>query len=350
MWKSPEDYTISPLKAFSPKMRFFLALLPGLIILALIPFAPSTLSNTPAIFLYPPVLLAAWLGGVLAGSFNLFVCILVSLFYFRAHLLVDPMSDFPSFVRLGVFFSTNIFFLFLLDRLEKALKKSRNALSVRDNFISAASHELKTPLTSMMLQIDVAKLRFKDHEDVELNKFLDKIKKQSNRLDQLISGMIDVTLIDSSQFLIIPKQCDLSEITASVVDYFREKDAAINFVIHSAARGFWDPERLEQVVYCLIQNAIKCGNNKEIKVEVSIENGMAVLIVCDEGPGLNHKQIKSLFDRFPAATSTYHESGLGLGLYLSQGIAQKHGGNISVESVPGKKTVFKFSIPQSQPG
>lgn len=350
MWKSPEDYTISPLKAFSPKMRFFLALLPEFIILALIPFAPSRLSSTPALFLYPPVLLAAWLGGVLAGSFNLLICVLISLFYFRSHLLVDPMSDFPNFVRLGIFLSTNIFFLLLLDRLEKALKKSRNALSVRDNFISTASHELKTPLTTLMLQIDVAKLRFKDQDDVELKKFLDRIKKQSIRLDQLVSGMIDVTLIDSSQFLIIPKQCDLSEITASVVEYFREKDAAINFLIHSKAKGFWDPERLEQVVYCLIQNAVNCGNNKEIRVEVSSDNGMGILIVCDEGPGLNPKQLKSLFDRFPSAISTYHECGMGLGLYLSQRIAEKHGGNISVESVPGKKTVFKFSIPQSQPG
>lgn len=350
MWKSPDDYSISPLKSFSPKMRFILAILPGLLILAIVPFAPTMLFKTPAIFLYPPILIAAWLGGVYAGGFSLITCIIFALFYFRSHLLTNPMSDFPGFVRLCVFFVTNIFFLILLDRLEKAFKKSKIALSVRDNFISTASHELKTPLTSMMLQIDVAKHRFKDSNDVELIKFLDKIKKQSNRLEQLISGMIDVTLIDSSQFLLIRKECDLSEIVASVVEYFREKSASINFIIHSKAIGHWDPERLEQVAFCLIQNAVKSGKNKEIKVEVSGENGNGILIVTDAGQGLSKQQIKHLFDRFPVATSIYHESGMGLGLYLSQRIAEKHGGSITVESSPGDKTIFKFIVPQSQPG
>ena len=350
MWKSPDDYSISPLKAFSPGLRFLLAILPGIVILGLVPFYPPIVYKTPAMILYAPVLIAAWLGGVLAGSFSLIVCTVFSLFYFRPHIIVSPISDFPSFVRLCIFFLTNIFFLILLDRLEKALKKSRNALSVRDNFITTASHELKTPLTTLMLQIDVAKLRFKDHNDEELNMFLAKLKKQSNRLDQLISGMIDVTLIDSSQFLLIPKECELSEITRSVVDYFKEKNALINFIIHSKAKGHWDPERLEQVAYCLIQNAVKCGNNEEVKVEVSIENGKAILLVSDAGEGLSKKQMDFIFDRFPIETSKYHESGMGLGLYLSQRIAEKHGGNITVESTPGEKTVFKFSVPQSQPG
>ncbi len=331
-------------------MRFLLAISPGLLILAMVPFFPPFLYQTPAIFLYTAVLLAAWLGGVLAGSFHIIVCACFSLVYFKPHLLVNPASDLPSLIRLSIFFFTNVFFLILLDRLEKALTKSSNALSVRDNFISTASHELKTPLTSLRLQIDVAKLRFKDHEDEELNKFLTKLKKQSDRLDQLIAGMIDVTLIDSSQFLLIQKKCELSEIVGTVVDYFREKDASINFLIHSKAYGNWDTERLEQVAFCLIQNAVKCGNNQKIKVEVSSENGKAILVVCDAGEGLSKKQLKHLFDRYPVVTSKYHESGMSLGLYLSQRIAEKHGGNILVESVPGEKTVFKFSIPQSQEG
>lgn len=350
MWNEPVNFSISPLKSFSPEVRFLLAIAPGLLILSLVPFFPPIFYQTPAIFLYAAVLLAAWLGSVLAGSFNLVVCVIFSLFYFKPQLLIDPASDLPSLIRLFIFTSTNVFFLVLLDRLEKALTKSSNALSVRDNFITTASHELKTPLTSMMLQIDVAKLRFKDHKDEELSKFLTKLKKQSDRLDQLISGMLDVTLIDSSQFLLFQKKCELSEIVGSVVEYFKEKDAPINFIIHSKAYGNWDPERLEQVAYCLIQNAVKCGNNHEVKVEISSENGNAVLSVCDAGEGLSKKQLKFLFDRYPVVTSRYHEAGMGLGLYLSQRIAEKHGGNILVESIPGEKTVFKFIIPQSQEG
>lgn len=350
MWKKPGNNSISPLKAFSPRMRFLLAILPGMIILSLVPFFPPIVYQTPAIFLYVPVLLAAWLGGVAAGSFSLVVCVLFSLFVFRIHILLNPSSDLPSFVRLCIFFFTNIFFLIMLDRLEKALKESSNALSVRDNFITTASHELKTPLTSLMLQIDVAKHRFKDRNDEDLHIFLNKLKKQSDSLEQLISGMIDVTLIDSSQFLLIQKKCELSEIVGTVVEYFREKNASINFLIHSKAYGNWDAERLEQVAFCLIQNAVNCGNNQEIKVEVSSENGKAILVVRDAGEGLTKKQLKFLFDRYPVVTSKYHEAGMGLGLYLSQRIAEKHGGSIVVESIPGEKTVFKFSIPQSQEG
>lgn len=347
--KAP-SFSLSPLESYSPAKRYFLALLPTFIILSCVPFYPDKIVQTPAILLYPPVLLAAWLGGYLTGVVSLLICSAFSLFVFKAHVLTDPASDIPSLIRLFIYLSTNMFFLLLMDKLEKAVKRARTALSVRDDFISVASHELKTPLTSLKIQLDVARLKFTDDETPELKELLKKLTKQTTRLDHLITAMVDISLIDSEQFFLFRKHCELSQIAGDVVEYMKEKHPSISFQVHSEAHGNWDYSRIEHIAYSLILNAIRYGKASPIMVEVLNENDQAVLIVKDQGDGLSEKEMSDLFKRYPQINPNYQDAGMGLGLYLSQRIVSLHDGTISVKSLQGQGTTFKVTLPQTQPG
>jgi PAS domain S-box-containing protein len=220
--------------------------------------------------------------------------------------------------------------------------------SKKDEFIGMASHELKTPVTSLKgyLQIFARNLSDDDHNKT----YIDKAVVQINKLSGLISDLLDVSKIETGKLPLSFSQFDLKQLLVETVELmqYSSKSHQINFqsdekeVIISA-----DRQRIEQVVINLISNATKYSPQAN-KVDISLrkKDKRAVVEVQDFGIGIKEDQQSRIFSRFYRVDElASHISGLGIGLYLSHEIITRHQGSLSVKSEPGKGSTFIFDLP-----
>jgi PAS domain S-box-containing protein len=234
-------------------------------------------------------------------------------------------------------------------RLEAAVKS-------RDDFLSIASHELKTPLTSLKLQTQIRKRTLaKEGGDPipadRLRRMFEDDEKQILRLTRLVDDMLDITRIASGKLTLQPEPVDLRALVLDVVKRFAVQAAAAGCVVEVDAEtdvvGRWDSYRLEQVFINLLTNAMKYGAGKPIRVSLSTRDATAVLSVHDEGVGIAPEDQERIFGQFERATSANEVSGLGLGLYIVRQIVAAHGGTIGVTSSPGRGSTFTVELPVS---
>lgn len=241
---------------------------------------------------------------------------------------------------------------------EMALKKSHEELKLavraRDEFLSVASHELKTPLTSLKIQVQLRKRKVLNNDATVLQKenilkTIENDERQIKRLTRLIDDMLDITRINTGKLAVNPEQVDLGALVYEVSDRLSEQVAEAECELQIDAKtnvtGEWDRFRIEQVYTNLLTNAMKYGAGKPIKVSVSKKDKMAVLTVQDLGIGINHEDQERIFKQFERAVKSGEVSGLGLGLYIVAQILNAHGGNIHVESEPGKGAKFIAQLP-----
>lgn len=229
-------------------------------------------------------------------------------------------------------------------------KEAKNAVRMRDDFLSIASHELRTPLTALSLQLYLLEKAAGD-EGKEKEADIDQIKKITNRANVLTKKLaaLQGVLMDLAQLrlgkLEIKKEaCDIIPVVNECIsqlnlllvqgksEIVQESDLAII--------GNVDPIRVGQVVTNLLSNAIKYGEGKPIKIKVFQENKFAVVEVSDQGQGIPLNKQEQIFDRFERVNEDPAVSGLGLGLYISKQIVEAHHGHISVVSKPGNGTKF----------
>ncbi|MDR3606648.1 MAG: ATP-binding protein [Oligoflexia bacterium] len=235
----------------------------------------------------------------------------------------------------------------------KALEAElRAAIEVRDEFMSVASHELKTPLTALSMQLQllnrIALLRDADQKIVSLGKaaFL-----SSQSLASLLDELLDVTRIRVGKLTLDKREMDLRCAAIEAVNQFqeeaKEKGSTITVTTAPIVRGDWDPSRINQVLLNLISNAIKYGEGKPIEVALFIDHrsGNASLRVKDYGIGISTEMQTKIFERFQRAISSDKVTGLGLGLYIARQIVEAHGGSIRVESEPGMGSLFIVELP-----
>ena len=223
---------------------------------------------------------------------------------------------------------------------------------MRDEFLSIASHELRTPITSLFLELQLLDRELKKSQASEgvsrLSMGLKRSLRQTSRLTQLLDELLDLTRIQVGKFEIHPVSADL---VTSV------KDTVAKFQLESSQRGspistdwpahltaFFDPLKIEQVLTNLISNAIKYGGATPIQVRVSSQGKEVQVRVSDQGPGISEDMQSRLFKRFERAESDPQIQGLGLGLYISNQIMEAHGGSITVESSPSTGTAFTVHL------
>ncbi|MDI1480310.1 AAA family ATPase [Polyangium sp. y55x31] len=231
-------------------------------------------------------------------------------------------------------------------------RATQEAVRMRDEFIAVASHELRTPMTSLGLSLQ-SLLRasrsqpptaHKPNEDI-----IRRACRQSDRMNRLIDELLDVSRFDSGHIALETTDVDLCALVHEVVARFDLdlKRSRCPVRIHGEAPviGVWDRSRLEQVVTNLLGNAIKFGGGKPITIAVRKEAGSARLVVSDEGIGIAPDQQARIFERFGRAVSVRHYGGLGLGLYICRRIAEAHGGSIRVESGQGIGATFEVELP-----
>jgi PAS domain S-box-containing protein len=238
--------------------------------------------------------------------------------------------------------------------LKETEQSLRQTISIRDEFLSIASHELKTPLTPLQLQIEGFQRLSKRGElarlpDETLVRMLDVSASQVGTLSRLVDQLLDVSRIKAGRISMERAEMDLAALVRKVVALFHTNltlgKIETTLDLPERLSGQWDAARLQQVVMNLIDNAIKYGRGRPIRIALKETGGAAELTIEDQGIGISADNQKRIFRRFERAVSTGNYSGMGLGLYITRQIVDLHGGEISVRSSPGKGSTFTLRLP-----
>jgi PAS domain S-box-containing protein len=229
----------------------------------------------------------------------------------------------------------------------------RSARQLRDDFLSIAGHELRTPLAAMQLQVDslrtlAARGTFETNPGLLLER-LEKSARSVNRLGALIRQVLDVSQLVRGQLAYDREDVDLRAVVAEVVEraseHAQRAGSTITFADGVNVVGQWDRGRLDQVITNLIDNAIKYGEGKPIEISVTQTDGVASLVIRDQGIGIAAAAQDRVFGRFERGVSDRNYGGLGLGLWISRQIVEAHGGKISFRSEEGFGTTFLVELP-----
>jgi signal transduction histidine kinase len=241
-------------------------------------------------------------------------------------------------------------------RVEERTAELEAALQVRDEFLSVAAHELKTPVTGLraMAQIIARKLQ-KVEMPVPpwLSDGIRTVDQQAERLTLLIGKLFDVSRLDQGKLLTERTETNLAELAQKLVAAFsgRTKKHTIVLDADPDLIADVDPIGIEQVLSNLIDNAIKYSpDGGKIDVEVTrLDDNLARLSVRDRGIGIAPEKREAIFKRFYQAHAEDHRSGLGLGLYIARQIVELHDGEIAVEFPEGGGTRFIIMLPVHAP-
>lgn len=240
---------------------------------------------------------------------------------------------------------------------KKLEQKLSMAVKARDEFLSIASHELKTPLTSLKLQSqmlnrDLSKKGSQVGPE-KIQKFFEQTDKLVSRLNRLVDDMLDVSRIGSGKLVFEKIEADFKQILIDTIErmqqQFEGSPSGLPRVIYEGTDyfGTWDTFRIEQVINNLFTNALRYGEGKPIEVSLKETKNDVTLLVKDLGKGIPRADLDIIFEQFVRAENTEKTQGLGLGLHISKQIVEGHGGTISVESELGKGSTFKVILPKT---
>ncbi len=233
-------------------------------------------------------------------------------------------------------------------------QQAQAAVQVRDEFLSIASHELKTPLTALLLHLQLL-LRHTRRGSLatipseQMLRMLETGQGQVQRLSKLVDNLLDVSRISAGRLQLELETVDLASVARDVVARFVDEAQAEGSLITVQAEapvlGRWDRLRIDQVVTNLVTNAVKYGARQPVEVIVEPTPTTARLTVLDHGLGIPPQHLATIFDRFERAGRERSHAGLGLGLYITRQIVQAHGGVIQVSSTPGVGSTFTVELP-----
>ncbi len=233
-------------------------------------------------------------------------------------------------------------------------REAQDAIRLRDEFLSIASHELKTPLTPLALQVgSIQRSLRRDPGAIGPEKMLarmDIISRQIERLTALVTDLLDISRLTAGKVALHLEEVDAAEVAREVAlrlgrDLGR---AGCQLEVHAEGpvEGRWDRVRLGQIVTNLVSNAAKYGAGKPIDLLVEGDEGTAKITVRDRGIGIAPEHQKRIFDRFERAVSEQHYGGFGLGLWIVKQLVDALGGSIRVESELGRGATFIVELPR----
>lgn len=242
----------------------------------------------------------------------------------------------------------------LEQKVAERTKELEEAIKVRDQFLSIASHELNTPLTSLKLQ---SQIRIKKLEKGSLSltedtykKMLQEDVKQINRLVHLVDDILEISRFNSGKLVLHKTICNLNDIVNEVTIRFSPQFEVHHTevdVVFSTDKilGKWDVFRVDQVISNLVSNAIKYGSGNPISIKVSQKDQWGIVEVSDQGIGISVNDQERIFGQYERAISATEISGMGLGLFISKQLTESLGGKIKVESELGKGSTFTLMLP-----
>ncbi|HXI00690.1 MAG TPA: PAS domain S-box protein [Sphingobacteriaceae bacterium] len=218
----------------------------------------------------------------------------------------------------------------------------------KDDFISIASHELKTPITSLRASLQLLN-RMKDNPSpIMLPNLIGQANKSLDKVSVLIQDLLNASKVNEGHLHLNKKQFFISRVTEDCCSHVRTEGIyTIRTESEFEIEVFADEGRIDQILVNFVNNAIKYApQSKEIIVRIEKVNDMAKVSVIDKGPGISPEKLPHLFDRYYRVDSSGSQySGLGLGLYICAEIIKKHDGQIGVDSEIGKGSTFWFTLP-----
>jgi signal transduction histidine kinase len=236
---------------------------------------------------------------------------------------------------------------------DEAMEGLRAAVRARDEFLSIASHELKTPLTTLQLQTQALLRQLRvgaPLPDMVLR--AEMIERNLKRLTAIVNELLDISRITRGSLILNRGRADLVAIAAEVkqrfADLFAQSGTELRTRWPRELVGTWDAERIDILLTNLLANAVKYGAGKPVDMVVDAEGPSARIRVVDRGIGIAPADQQRIFERFERAVPERHYGGFGLGLWLAREIANAHGGSIAVESEPGKGSTFTVLLPRSE--
>ncbi len=237
------------------------------------------------------------------------------------------------------------------DRILLAIEDVTDRRSIekrKDDFLSIASHELKTPLTAIKGYIQLIR-RLMPDDNKKLNDVVQKSVSQIERLDKLIVELLDVSKIQSGNLDIHHKNFDFDQMVRDTIEHvqFNSDDHTISLKGSTGVVYNGDETHLSQVVGNLVSNAIKYSpSQKQVHVYLSRLKGHIKFSITDSGVGIEQKDQKKVFDRFYRVGAVKEKfAGMGMGLYICEQIIKQHQGMIWVESELGEGSTFSFTLP-----
>lgn len=226
-------------------------------------------------------------------------------------------------------------------------KKLHKELAMKNEFICVASHELKTPLTALMLQVEMAK-KFMDAHGIEaispkkIQSLINRTHQDVLRLSRLVDDMMDVSRIHSGKFSMNYEFFNLEDYVEDLRERIQLK--RIRWKVNAPVLVKWDRFRIEQVITNLVSNAEKYAEGSDIDINVGVDGTHVYISVQDYGPGISPEIHEKIFERFERGQDR-SQQGFGIGLYICHEIVKHHGGKILIESEAGKGANFMLQIP-----
>ena len=322
------------------------------------------------------VALSAFLGGLYSALLTTGIISLEAYFLFRAFYKTD--LDLTLYIQLTFFTGGAIIISYLINLIKETkeitkLKQQEKTyastfiqlhdeyeialknIKARDQFLSIVSHELKTPLTIMLLKLhdelnSIQNVSLSNFSIQKLMEVITNSEQQIKWLSLMINDLLDVSLITTGRMKLQLEETDLVSITEQVRQSFSEmlKKEKYKIKIHakSSVVGKWDKVRIEQAITNLISNAIKYGENRPIEINIFKTGNQGEFIIKDEGIGIPTQEQKVIFDLFKRVSEPKeYKKGLGEGLFITSQIVKMHGGRIKVSSIPKRGTSFTIELP-----
>ncbi len=237
----------------------------------------------------------------------------------------------------------------------RLVRELQQGIRARDDFLSLAAHELKTPLTPVRLQSGSLVREIEKRAGGEpiphetLKRRLTRLDQAVGRLESLIDRLLDVSRLNLGAVSLEFEDFDLvAQVRDSVQRLEHEaKGANVTVTIDAPAPvpGRWDRLRIDQILTNLVGNAIKYGAGKPVTITVSSESGIARLAVRDEGIGIPADALERIFERFERVAPVRHYGGFGLGLWIVRLLSEAHGGQVRVASEPERGSEFIVELP-----
>ena len=231
-------------------------------------------------------------------------------------------------------------------------REAHDAIRARDEFLSIASHELRAPLTSLLLQIQFLLDSVRDGSaptGADVTSMLERAEQHTQRLSRLMSSLLDVTRIGARKLDLECEQVPLAQVVRDVVArleaQIERSGCTLTLDVEEDLVGLWDRLRVEQMVTNLLTNALKYGRQQPVAIEAHRDGDQAVLAVRDHGVGIPPAQRTHVFDMFHRAAPDRSFEGLGIGLYIVRQVASALGGSVDVECPADGGSRFVLSLP-----